>query len=99
MATIGHNKPPVTSLEALTPADRKRVKQVIQVLNDSMTRVAAEKDVQKGEIEALSKTLGLDRKLLRRMAKVYFKANYDEEVDQDENFQKFYDGIIKEDSK
>jgi DNA-directed RNA polymerase subunit N (RpoN/RPB10) len=94
MAGIGHNNPFV-SINALSNDDKKKVKNVIYALNDSLTRVAAERELQKQAIEEVFDELGIDKKIIRRMAKVYYKANYNTELEEHTSFQEFYDGIIK----
>jgi lysyl-tRNA synthetase class I len=98
MANIGHNQPPAVNANSLSPADKKKVKHVIQVLNDSMTRVAAEKQLQTDEINALHQTLGVDKRVLRRLAKAVFKTNFNEEVEANESFQDFYNLVVKDSS-
>lgn len=93
MAGIGHNKPFV-SINSLTDQDKKKLKNAIMELNDSMTRVAAERDLQKETINTIFDELGVDKKLVRRMAKAYYKANFNEEVEENNNFQEMYDNII-----
>lgn len=93
MAGIGHNKPFV-SINSLSDQDKKKVKNAIMELNDSMTRAAAERALQKETIDNLYDQLGVDKKLLRRMAKAYYKANFNEEVEENNNFQEMYDSII-----
>ena len=95
MAGIGHNNPYV-SVESLSDGDKKRLRGAIQELNDSMTRVAAERELQKDTIAKVFEELGVDKKLVRRMAKVYYKANYSQEVEENENFEKFYTKVLKE---
>jgi len=93
MAGIGHNKPFV-SINSLSDMEKKKVKNAIMELNDSMTRASAERELQKETIANISEELGIDKKLLRRMAKAYYKANFNEEVEENNNFQEFYDNII-----
>jgi len=95
MIMIGHNNPFV-SINALSNDDKKKVKNVIYALNDSLTRVAAERELQKQAIEEIFDELGIDKKIIRRMAKVYYKANYNTELEEHNSFQEFYDGIIKD---
>jgi DNA-directed RNA polymerase subunit N (RpoN/RPB10) len=94
MAGIGHNNPTVT-INALSIEDRKKLRKTLEALNDSFTRVAAERDLQKEAIGNIFDELGVDKRLVRRMAKAYFKANYNEEVEQNRNFEEFYDLIVK----
>jgi hypothetical protein len=95
MANIGHNQKAYVSINGLSDADRKRIKESVLEMNDSLTRVAAERDLQKEIINKMSDQLGVDKKIFRRMAKVYFKANYAEEQDDNRNFEEMYDGVMK----
>lgn len=94
MAGMGHNQNFV-SINSLTDAQKKELKEAIQQLNDSMTRVAAERDYQKESVNSISDKTGVDKKIVRRMAKVYFKANYSQEQEENRNFEEFYDGVMK----
>ena len=94
MTLIGHNNTSV-NVSSLNETERKRLKKGIMELNDSFTRVSAERDLQKEIIATLHDELGVDKKLLRRMAKAYFKANFGEEVEENKAFEESYDLIIK----
>jgi len=82
-------------INSLSDTDKKRMKKAISEINDSLTRVAAERDQQKVILDDIEEDLGVEKKLLRRLAKAYFKANYSEEVEADERFDTFYNGILK----
>lgn len=94
MSIVGHNSKNFVSANSLSNADRKRIKKVIHEINDSMTRVAAEKDLQKEAIESLAEELSLDKKVLRKMARIYFKAAYNTEKEDVRSFEEFYELII-----
>lgn len=91
---IGHNQPAFVSINSLSAEDKKKIKGVIMELNDSMTRMAAERDLQKEAINNINDALGVDKKLIKRMAKAYYKANYNEEVEENNTFEEFYDTIV-----
>jgi hypothetical protein len=95
---IGHNKPHV-SLNSLSAEDRKKIKGAIMELNDSMTRIAAERDLQKEAVNNLYDSLGVDKKLIKRMAKAYYKANFNEEIEENNTFEDFYSFIVKGEDK
>lgn len=95
MSNIGHNKPHV-SIHSLSAEDKKKVKNAIQSLNDSMTRAMSEREFQKETINKVFEDIGLDKKTLRRMAKVYFKANFNDEVEENKNFEELYTFIVKD---
>ncbi len=94
MAGIGHNQNFV-SINSLSDTQKKELKEAIVQLNDSLTRVASERDYQKDSINAISDKTGVDKKIIRRMAKVYFRANYAQEQEDNRQFEDFYDGIMK----
>lgn len=91
---IGHNQPAFVSINSLSAEDKKKIKGVIMELNDSMTRMAAERDLQKEAVNNINDALGVDKKLIKRMAKAYYKANYNEEVEENNTFEEFYDTIV-----
>lgn len=94
MGMIGHNSA-TTSIEALSPEDKKVLRKAIMELNDSMTRTGAERDLQKEIINEANDKLGVDKKMIRRMAKVYFKANFNEEIEENNQFETFYDEVLR----
>ena len=93
MSNIGHNRTTVT-VNSLNENDRNRLKNAIREMNDSMTRVAAERDLQKETIKTLHDELGLDKKMVRRMARTYYNANFSTEVEDNKSFEEFYSTII-----
>lgn len=95
MAGMGHNQKTYVSINGLSDADKKRVKDAVLEMNDSMTRIAAERDLQKDTLARMEDQLGIDKKMLRRMARVYFKSNYAQEQDENRNFEEMYDGVMK----
>lgn len=93
---IGHNSQPrVSNVNSLSVTDKQKLKGAIQELNDSMTRVAAERDLQKETINKMAEEIGLDKKLVRRLGKAYFRANFNEEVESNTAFEEFYEGVLK----
>lgn len=94
MGMIGHNNPTV-SIDSLSVEDRKVLRKAIIELNDSMTRTGAERDLQKEIISETNSKLGVDKKIIRRMAKAYFKANFNDEVEENNTFESFYDEVMR----
>lgn len=84
-----------TSVEGLSPDDKKTLKKAIRELNDSFVRVAAERDLQKEIINEMNDKLGVDKKLVRRLANVYFKSNFKDEVEKNEEFELFYELVVE----
>lgn len=77
------------------PADREKLLKVIRDCSDSLTRMAAERDLIKESIAEISKQLELPKPLVRKMVKVYFKQNYDEEVAVHDQFETLYETVVK----
>ena len=91
---IGHNSPTM-NIEALSAEDKKVLRKAIIELNDSMTRAGAERELQKEILNETNGKLGVDKRLIRRMAKAYFKANFNDEVEENNTFESFYDEVMR----
>jgi 3-oxoacyl-[acyl-carrier-protein] synthase III len=94
MSMMGHNQQQ-RSVQGLTEEERKVFRKAIMELNDSMTRVGAERELQKETISELSNKLDIDKKLIRRMARTYFKANFNSEVQENTDFEEFYTTVME----
>jgi hypothetical protein len=94
MSMIGHNQQQ-RSVQGLTEEDRKTFRKAIMEMNDSMTRVGAERELQKEIITDTCDKLGVDKKLFRRMARAYFRANFRDEVQENTDFEEFYSTVIE----
>ena len=94
MTMIGHNQQ-TRSVQGLTEEERKTFKKAILEMNDSMTRIGAERDLQKEIIAETCGKLDVDKKLFRRMARASFKANFRDEVQENTDFEEFYSTVIE----
>ena len=89
---IGHNSISLTNL----PQDsQKRVKQSIVEIEGSLTRIAAERDLQKEILDKLEQDLGVNKKLVRRIARAYFKGNFNIETVENDEFETAYKQILE----
>lgn len=80
---------------AMTKEDKAKLRKAILEINDSLTRVEAERDLQKEILNKLHDELNMEKKIARRMARVYHKANYSAEVEDNRAFEEIYDGVMK----
>jgi hypothetical protein len=78
-----------------SPADRTKIKKMLGEISNSMTRIAAERDLIKETISELSKEFELPKKYLNRMAKVYHKQNFQIEQANHEEFEDLYTSIVE----
>jgi uncharacterized protein (UPF0335 family) len=88
MSIIGHNS--TVDVNALLPDKKKLVKDAVQEISDSLTRVEAERDLIKNIAKNVYDSTGVDRKVIRKLAKVYHNANFDEESETNDTFESFY---------
>ena len=84
----------IMNVKSLSQIDKDRLRNAIREMNDSMTRAAAESDLLKDILSKICDDLGVDKKIVRRMAKVYFKANFNAEVEDNRTFEDFYSVVI-----
>lgn len=94
MSMIGHNQQQ-RSVQGLTEEDRKRMRKAVMEMNDSMTRVVAERELQKETTNDICNNLGIDKKLFKRMSRAYFKANFKDEVQENTDFEEFYTTVME----
>jgi hypothetical protein len=74
----------------LTTQSKDKLRKAVIEISDSLIRIAAERDLQKEIIKKTSEELSIDKKIIRRMAKVYYNANFTQEVELDEEFEQTY---------
>jgi hypothetical protein len=82
-------------VQGLTDEDRKVLRKAVMEMNDSMSRVGAERELQKETTNEIADKLGIDKKLFRRMSRAYFKANFKEEVQENTDFEEFYTTVME----
>lgn len=70
--------------------DALEVQKIIKELSNSMTRADAERDYQKEAIKETAEKYGLEKKHLRKVAKVYHKNTFANEQADHEDFEELY---------
>ena len=58
-----------------------------------MTRKAAEADLVKEIVNKVHDELGLNKRLIRRLAKTHFKRDFDMEVQENKDFEEVYEYV------
>lgn len=76
------------------PESIKAINKALQEMSNSLTRVEAERDLMKDIIHNISEDHDIDKKLFRRMAKVYHKRNYTTEIQEHEEFETLYENVV-----
>lgn len=94
MAYIGHNEQNYTPVSSLSIDEKKRVKKALMEMVDSLTRVDAETSLRKEILAMLKEELNIDPRLMRRMARTYINAKFDEERAFNEQFEESFETIL-----
>jgi hypothetical protein len=84
------------SKQISNPADRKAINGAMQEISNSMTRIAAERDLIKEAIADTCEKFELDKKIFRRMVNVYHKSTFNEEVAEHAEFEALYETITNQ---
>lgn len=77
-----------------SPADRKRIKDAMQEISDSMTRMDAEKDLIKEIIKDLNDQFKISKRILSKMARTYHKQNFHNEQQLNDEFESLYTEVV-----
>lgn len=79
----------------LSDTDKKKLKEALNQMSDSMSRQDAERDYQKNLTNDLCEELQLQTKVFRKLARVFHKQNFEDEVAANDEFEKLYESLTK----
>jgi cyanate lyase len=74
-----------------SPEDRKKLLNAVIELSNSMTRVDAERDFQKDAVNAITEELDLQKKYVRKVARIYHKQNITDVKIENEEVEELYE--------
>lgn len=77
-----------------SPADRKKIKDALQEISDSMTRIQAERDLIKDIVKEVSDTHQLPKKYINKMARIYHKQNFQITQQEQDELESLYITIV-----
>lgn len=77
-----------------SPADRKKIKDALQEISDSMTRISAERDFIKETVKDIASTFQLPKKHINKMARIYHKQNFQITQQETEELESLYITIV-----
>lgn len=75
--------------------NKPKVLSCLQEISNSLTRVEAERDLIKEILQRLQDEFEIPKKLGRKLAKVYHKRNFEEEVATQNDFVEIYEKVAK----
>jgi uncharacterized protein YydD (DUF2326 family) len=74
--------------------DRKKFKSALQEISNSFTRMAAEKELIKEIVDDLAESFELPKKTVNKLARIYYKQNLSQEVEEFDEVQALYEEIV-----
>lgn len=78
-----------------SPEDRKKIKEAVQEISNSMLRMEAERDLIKEIVKEISDNHQIPRKIIAKIAKTFHKQNLTQEVADHEDFVDLYETVTK----
>lgn len=78
------------------PKARTAIKNCLQELSNSMTRIEGERDFIKEAIKDICEEHQLSKKTFRKLAKTYHRRNFSVEVAEHEEFESMYTELTNE---
>lgn len=67
------------------------IRRTVREMSDSFTRAAAEADLQKEMVLRAKELTKMPPKLIKRLAKTYYKASFSRDMQETEEFAKLYE--------
>jgi hypothetical protein len=83
----------------ITDKDRQVIQGALREMSDSMTRVSAEKDLQKDIATKMFEDLGVPKSQFNKLAKIYHASNLMEEAAKNEEFMEFAEAVMSSPEK
>ncbi|CAB4167961.1 Double-stranded DNA-binding protein [uncultured Caudovirales phage] len=75
-------------------SDRKEFNNALKELSNSMTRISAEKDLMKDITNNLVDKFQFPKKTVNKLAKIYHKQNFSEEVADFADLEALYEEVV-----
>ena len=74
--------------------DRIKIQKALREMSDSMTRVSAEKDLQKDIAQTIQDECNVPKAQFNKLAKIYHASNLMEEAARNEEFMEFAEAVM-----
>lgn len=78
---------------ALSQEKREQLKKAVKTIDDSLTRILGERTLIKETINNVADATGLDKKIIRKLAKTIHKASYRMDAEENETFDELYHSL------
>lgn len=78
----------------LTEQQRKDIRNCLTEISNSYTRIEAERDLIKDVLNRMQEEFDMNKKLSRKLARIYHKRNIEEEIAAAEELSDTYDQVV-----
>lgn len=78
-----------------SPEDRRKIKNAMDEISASWTRMEGERNLVNDTLRELCKTYSLPKRAFRKLVKVYHTQSFNEEVASHEEFEAMYEELVK----
>jgi hypothetical protein len=79
----------------MSPTDKAKILGMLSEISNSLTRIESERDLIKEILERMQDETEIPKKLGRKLARVYHKRNFEEEVAEQNDFVEIYEKVAK----
>ena len=78
-----------------SPEDKKKIRQALQEISDSLTRMEAERDLIKDILQTVEDNYKIKKKYTRRLVKVFHKQNFNQVQQDQQDLETLYESVTK----
>jgi polyhydroxyalkanoate synthesis regulator phasin len=78
-----------------SPADRQAIKNALQEISNSLTRIEGERDLIKDILQTVQDNQNIPKKYVRKLAKIFHKQNYTEVQQEQEDIDSLYETVAQ----
>lgn len=78
-----------------TPQQKTAIKSCLQEISNSLTRVEAERDNIREIVNRCATEFEMNKRITRKLARIFHKNNIDEERAEQEEISNTYDAVVK----
>ena len=76
------------------PADKKKLEDAVVELSNSMTRVDAERDLQKDIVDRIADEVGVEKKYVKKLATIYHRQTFAQVQTEQEELESLYEDLF-----
>lgn len=85
-------------MQNLSPVQRDALRAAVKNISDIMSKIDLHRETIKESISEISEEFELDKKYVRKMARVYHKGIFRKEISEMEDFEMLYETVFNQES-